>query len=1013
MTHIKDTEERKRLEENRNKQKYWKRWGPYVSDRQWGTVREDYSPDGSAWDFFSHDQARSRAYRWGEDGIAGISDNHQRLCFAIALWNGKDPILKERLFGLTGGKTDKGNHGEDVKEYYFYLDNTPTHSYMKCLYKYPQAEFPYNQLVSTNGQNDKNTAEYELLDTGVFEENRYFDVFVEYAKNTPEDILIKISVTNHGPEQKTLHLLPSLWFRNTWSWGLFDINKDEFQPYLDSGNFTDQLKNKLKYNGIEFSDTTKFVIKKQEDKDEWLITNPENQQKYTVRRKNDSELTVYPEKPSLSLDKHKSTSEFTVVEAHSPETPSVKGLGKRRLYCQQPSEMLFTENETNKERFNWGDNTSPYVKDGINNYVVHSQKDAVNPEQEGTKASASYELDIAPGETKIVQLRLCDVQNLTKPFDEFETIFQKRKHEADEFYQAVNPYKIPDDMRNLQRQAFAGMLWSKQYYYYVVQDWLNGDPAGPTPPPERKNARNSQWTHLFNEDIISMPDKWEYPWFAAWDSAFHTIPFALIDPDFAKDQLRLFTREWYLHPNGQMPAYEWNFGDINPPVHGWATWRVYQIEKKMYGEGDVDFLEEVFQKLTLYFTWWSNRKDADGNNLFSGGFLGLDNIGPIDRSNLKDGVTMEQSDGTAWMAMYCLKMLKIASELAEQRGNKSGETTAAKGNIAYETMASKYFQHFLLIADAMNKIGGGGVSVWDETENFYQDILIKPDNKAEPIKVRSMVGLIPLFAVETLDPKTVSKYLSNDFKQRFDWFIKNRPDLTQHENIGFKQDDSGAFLSLVNKKRLEQILEKVLDETEFLSDYGIRALSKYHEQHPFVLKKTNGEELGRVNYEPAESTTNLFGGNSNWRGPIWFPVNFLIIESLQVFNYFLNKEPNNEFMVEYPTGSGEKKSLWDISTDLSNRLTKIFLKDKDGNRPVYGGSKTMFDADNKLQTDPNWQNHILFYEYFHGDNGAGIGASHQTGWTGLVAKLIQQYGEYSTTGKTPDTLRSQSEKSKD
>ena len=660
--------------------------------------------------------------------------------------------------------------------------------------------------------------------------------------------------------------------------------------------------------------------------------------------------------------------------------------------------MLFTENETNKTKLGWGDNDSCYVKDGINNYVVHSQKNAVNPEQEGTKASASYELDIAPGETKIVCLRLSDVKDLGTPFSsEFETIFQKRQREADEFYQAVNPYKIPDDIRDVQRQAFAGMLWGKQYYYYVVQDWLNGDPAGPTPPPERKNARNSQWTHLFNEDIISMPDKWEYPWFAAWDSAFHTIPFTLIDPDFAKHQLRLFTREWYLHPNGQMPAYEWNFGDVNPPVHAWATWRVYQIEKKMYGEGDLDFLEEVFQKLTLYFTWWTNRKDANGKNLFSGGFLGLDNIGPIDRSNLEDGETIEQSDGTAWMAMYCLKMLKMASELAEKTKRS-----------VYENMASKFFQHFLLIADAMNKIGGENVSIWDKDEGFYRDIF-KDRGNTIPIDVRSMVGLIPLFAVETLDKNTVKNYLSSDFKQRFDWFIKNRPDLTQHENIALinQEDESGAFLSLVSKERLEKILQKVLDETEFLSDYGIRALSKSHKE-PFVLK-VNGKERGRVNYEPAESTTYLFGGNSNWRGPIWFPVNFLIIESLQIFNYFLDEE----LAVGYPTGSSDQKSLWDISTDLSNRTIKIFLKDKDGNRPVYGGSKTMFGADNKFQTDPNWQKHILFYEYFHGDNGAGIGASHQTGWTGLVAKLIQQYAEYSTTGKTPETLRSKSEKSKD
>ncbi len=985
MTQIDQTQERKRLVENGEKSKDWKRWGPYVSDRQWATVREDYSSDGSAWDYFPHSQARSRAYRWGEDGIAGISDNQQRLCFAIALWNGEDDILKERLFGLTGGKSDRGNHGEDVKEYYFYLDNTPTHSYMKCLYKYPQAKFPYGDLVSTNGQNDKSKPEYELLDTKVFEDNRYFDVLVEYAKNTPEDILIKISVTNQGSEQKTLHLLPTLWFRNTWSWGLFNIDS-KLEKDLDSGKFSEDLGKEFKRNKIPYSDKAKVEIQNQGN--EWLIIDEENKQKYTVR-KNNSQLTVYREKPSLCEIKSTS-SEFRVVQAYSPEIPTGQPLGERWLYCQQPSEMLYTENETNIKRFKWGCNASPYVKDSINNYVVKGDKDAVNPNGQGTKVSASYKLDIAPGETKIVCLRLSDVEKLATPFNsEFETIFQNRKGEADEFYQAVNPYKIPDDIRDVQRQAFAGMLWSKQYYYYVVQDWLNGDPSGPTPPSERKNGRNNQWTHLFNEDIISMPDKWEYPWFAAWDSAFHTIPFALIDPDYAKHQLRLFTREWYLHPNGQMPAYEWNFGDVNPPVHAWATWRVYKIEKKMYGKGDVDFLEEVFQKLALYFTWWTNRKDANGNNIFSGGFLGLDNIGPIDRSNLKPGESIEQADGTAWMAMYCLKMLKIAVELAEQTKTP-----------AYETMASKFFQHFLLIADAMNKIGDENVKIWNEEQGFYQDIL-KAGGDAEQIKVFSMVGLIPLFAVETLDEKIVEKYFSNDSKERFDWFIKNRPELTQHENIAQIKNKSGAFLSLVSPERLKKILQKMLDETEFLSDHGIRSVSKYHEQNPFVLR-VNGEERGTVNYEPAESTTYLFGGNSNWRGPIWFPVNFLIIESLQIFNYFLGEE----FTVEYPKGSGNQKNLWDISTDISNRLMKIFLNDNDGKRPVYGGSQTMFDADNKLQTDENWQNHILFFEYFHGDNGAGLGASHQTGWTGLVAKLIQQYGEYPAQGKTPNTLKS-------
>ncbi|MGD1911503.1 MAG: glucosidase [Rivularia sp. (in: cyanobacteria)] len=1001
MTQIEQTQEGKRIVENRQKTNDWKKWGPYVSDRQWGTVREDYSPDGSAWDFFPHDQARSRAYRWGEDGIAGICDNYQQLCFAIALWNGADPILKERLFGLTGGKTDTGNHGEDVKEYYFYLDNTPTHSYMKCLYKYPQAEYPYGDLVSVNGRNGKQSPEYELLDTKVFEENRYFDVFIEYAKNTPEDILIKISVTNQGPDQKTLDLLPTLWFRNTWSWGLFNVDS-KFQTDLDRSHFSEELKQEFQSNGINCSGVE---VKIQSQGNEWLITDKENQQTYTVKTSH-QQLTVYPEKPSVR--ETKSTSEFSVVEAYTPGIPGSESGFKKWLYCQQPQEMLYTENETNKARFGWGSNTSPYVKDGINNYVVRKQKNAVNPNKEGTKVSASYELNIAPRQTKTVYLRLCDSENLTAPFDQFETIFQNRKNEADEFYQAVNPHKISDEIRDVQRQAFAGMLWSKQFYYYVVHQWLNGDPAGPTPPESRKRwkkdengekGRNVEWTHLYSEDIISMPDKWEYPWFAAWDLAFHTISFSLIDPDFAKNQLRLLMREWYLHPNGQIPAYEWNFGDVNPPVHAWATWRVYEIDEKMKGEGDVDFLEEVFQKLNLYFTWWTNRKDVDDKNIFSGGFLGLDNIGPIDRSHLKPGETIEQADGTAWMGMYCLKMLRIAAELARKTKKP-----------VYETMVSNYFLHFLLIADAMNKIGGNDVNLWNEQEGFYEDVLMT-SNQAIQVKARSMVGLIPLFAVETLDETILDEFCSEEFKERFEWFMKNRSDLTQHGNISIirqkieksldTQQDSKILLSLVSPQRLQRILTKMLDESEFLSPHGIRSVSKYHKQHPFVIN-FDGQN-GSVDYEPAESRINLFGGNSNWRGPIWMPVNFLLVESLQIFDYFLGEQ----FTVEYPTRSGDQKSLWDVSTDLSYRLIEIFLKNSDGDRPVYGGSQTMFGATNKLQTDENWKNYILFFEYFHGDNGAGLGASHQTGWTGLVAKLIQQYGEYSVQGNSTDTLQNQ------
>ncbi|WP_138505946.1 MGH1-like glycoside hydrolase domain-containing protein [Nostoc sp. PA-18-2419] len=905
MTNIQDTAEGKRLVEDSNKQKYWKRWGSYLSERQWGTVREDYSEGGAAWDYFSHDQARSRTYRWGEDGIAGISDNHQRICFAIALWNEKDPILKERLFGLTNSE---GNHGEDVKEYYFYLDNTPTHSYMKYLYKYPQQAFPYSQLIEEN-RNRKSTnpgaLEYELIDTGVFDDNRYFDVFVEYAKNSPEDIHIKISVTNRGSQTAKLHLLPTIWLRNTWSWG-YDNQTKEFK-YLQANEF-------------------------------------------------DSNLGI--------------------IEAVDTEEKS--GLGKRWLYSEAANELLFTENETNKKRFGWGDNFGP-VKDGINDYILSfGNEKTVNSTQKGTKAAVHYDLTINPGETKVVRLRLSDT-NLDSPFDNnFETVFKTRQREADEFYQAVCPDPISEDMRNVQRQSFAGMLWSKQYYHYVVYDWLNGDPNPPKPPENRKSGRNREWDHLFNEDIISMPDAWEYPWFAAWDLAFHTVTLALIDPEFAKKQLYLFTREWYMHPNGQIPAYEWAFGDVNPPVHAWAAWRVYNIEKQMYGKADTNFLEEIFQKLSLYFTWWVNRKDAEGNNLFQGGFLGLDNIGVLDRSNIQiPNATIEQSDGTSWMGMYCLNLLKIATELA--KGDSSTK---------YEDMASKFFQHFLLIADAMNKVGGADVDIWDEQDKFYYDILKAPkgvvqganDDGVLLMKVRSMVGLIPLFAVETIEQEIVDKYLSSDFKDRVYWFVNNRPQLTKHNNISLRADGKGVYLSLVNEDRLQSILNRLLNQAEFLSDYGVRALSKYHKDHPYTLR-ANGQEY-RVEYEPAESKYGMFGGNSNWRGPIWFPVNYLLIESLSKFHDFWG----DKIKVDCPTSSGgnKKMNLQEVANELSQRLIKIFLKDPtSGKRPVYGSSE-------KFQNDPHWRDLILFYEYFHGDIGAGIGASHQTGWTGLVAELIQQ-----------------------
>jgi hypothetical protein len=888
----------------------WQQWGPYLSDRAWGTVREDYSANGTAWDYFTHDQARSRAYRWGEDGIGGICDRQQRLCFAIALWNEKDPILKERFFGLTG---NQGNHGEDVKEYYFYLDNTPTHSYMKMLYKYPQTEFPYTELERENQKRSRQEFEFELLDTGIFQENNYFDVVVEYAKAEPEDILIKISIINRGSETKNLHLLPTLWFRNTWSW-------------------------------------------------------------------EDNSL-----KPQLKVYQHNQSS--NIIEAEHPD------LGKRWLVCAHHKirvnshlPLLFTENETNCQRLFGIKNNSNYVKDGINNYVVNGQTEAINPNQIGTKAAAHYLLSLAPNETQTICLRLRN--NLPKNnFDseEFELIFTQRQAEADQFYSQLTPFCLSKDHCNIQRQAFAGLLWSKQYYAYNVDRWLKGDSAMPQPPNERKKGRNRQWIHLDSDDIISMPDKWEYPWFAAWDLAFHVIPLALVDPEFAKYQLDILTREWYMHPNGQIPAYEWAFGDVNPPVHAWATWRVYKIEQKMKGKGDLAFgeargdrvfLERVFQKLLLNFTWWVNRKDTEGKNVFEGGFLGLDNIGVFDRSApLPTGGHIEQADGTSWMGMYCLNMLTIALELAKE-------------NPVYEDIATKFFEHFLYIAEAMNHIGGDGTQLWDEEDGFFYDVLHLPHGEQIPLKVRSMVGLIPLFAIAILEPDVLAKLPG--FKERVEWFINNRPDL-KHNVACMETKGVGArrLLALCYvtphhfnpEDKLRRILAKLLDENEFLSDYGIRALSKYHAEHPYIFH-VNGQEY-RVDYEPAESSTGLFGGNSNWRGPIWMPVNYLIIEALQKFHYYLG----DDFKVECPTGSGKWLNLWEVASEISQRLMRIFLADDSGYRPVYGGI-------DQFQNNPHWHDLILFYEYFHGDNGAGIGASHQTGWTGLIAKLIQQWGEF-------------------
>ncbi|MBO3461518.1 glucosidase [Aetokthonos hydrillicola Thurmond2011] len=881
------TAEEARLKADSERTAYWKRWGSYLSERQWGTVREDYSPDGSAWEFFPHEHARSRAYRWGEDGIAGICDNHQRLCFALAFWNGQDSILKERIFGLTG---NEGNHGEDVKEYYFYLDNTPTHSYMKTLYKYPQAAFPYTQLVEENRKRSRQDFEFELLDTGVFAEDAYFDVFVEYAKKTPEDILIQVSVVNRGQEEKTLHLLPTLWFRNTWSWFL-------------------------------------------------------NQEKPLIK--------------VLKSDPH-----LSVVEA------TEASIGTRWLYCNNARELLFTENETNFERLFGVKNSSPYVKDGINDYIVDGKKDAVNPNEIGTKFAAHYVLTIAPGETKTVQLRLCDTPDLAEPFgSDFDQTVSDRIKEADEFYQRICPFPISQDQRNVQRQAYAGLLWSKQFYYYVVEEWLKGDPASPPPPESRQNGRNSNWLHIYNDDVISMPDKWEYPWFAAWDLAFHVIPLAIIDPDFAKRQLTRFTREWYMHPNGQLPAYEWALSDVNPPVHAWAAWRVYNIEQKIHGRTDHQFLERVFQKLLLNFTWWVNRKDIDGKNVFQGGFLGLDNIGVFDRSaQLPTGGQLEQADGTSWMAMYCINMLTIALELATF-------------DPTYEDIASKFFEHFLRITAAMEGVGRNEISLWDETDGFYYDALRFPDGHHCPMKVRSLVGLVPLFAVGTLEPEILDKL--PDFKRRTEWFIENRPDLTagiacmHSSGVGNRK-----LLAIANEDKLRRLLHKMLDEAEFLSPYGIRSVSKYHALHPYVL--TANDQEYRVDYEPAESTTGLFGGNSNWRGPVWFPMNYLIIESLQRFHHYMG----DNFKVECPTGSGKEMTLLEVGVELSTRLSQLFLVNSSGKRPVFGDLEV-------FQTNPHWRDLILFHEYFHGDNGAGLGANHQTGWTGLVAEMIQRCGEHS------------------
>jgi hypothetical protein len=879
--------EQARIEESRLRRAHWNRWGPFLAERAWGTVREDYSLDGKAWEYFTHDHARYRTYRWNEDGLAGICDRHQRICFAIALWNGRDPFLKERLFGLSG---PEGNHGEDVKECYFYLDNTPTHSYMKCLYKYPQGEFPYRQLREENGRRTRYDPEYELIETDIFAESRYFDVFVEYAKGTPEDILIRITAFNRGPDAATLHLLPTVWFRNRWSWGR-PIDKPELRKGAGAA-----------------------------------------------------------------------------LELQEPR------YGRRWMYSSAASgkpeslpRWLFTENESNSEALWKRPLLSPYVKDGIDACVVRGNQAAVNPQERGTKAAAHYSLELAPGASQLVELRLTDAE-ITEPFGAgFDRIFADRIHEADEFYAGVAPRQLSVDARAVVRQAFAGLLWSKQYYHYVVRDWLRGDAAFPPPPRERRLGRNHEWLHLYNSDVVSMPDKWEYPWYAAWDLAFHCLPLALVDSQFAKDQLVLMLREWYLHPNGQLAAYEWNFNDVNPPVHAWAAWRVYKIERKHRGRPDRVFLERIFHKLLLYFTWWVNRKDAAGKNVFQGGFLGLDNIGIFNRSEpLPCGEFIEQADGTGWMAMFSLNLMTIALELARE-------------DPSYEDVASKFWEHFLYIANAINHLGDDGEGMWDEEDGFYYDVLHLPDNSHVPLRVRSIVGLIPLFAVETLEPHLIDQFPG--FHRRMQWFIDNRRDLT-HNVASMVVPGKGErrLLSIVDPNQLRLVLKRMLDEEEFLSEFGIRSLSRAHRHQPYHLTCDGIEH--RVDYEPGESLTGLFGGNSNWRGPVWFPLNYLLIESLQKFHHYLG----DEFRVECPTGSGRMMTLWEVAAEISRRLSRLFLRDENGRRPAHRGLR-------EYQDDPNWRDLVLFYEYFHGETGAGLGASHQTGWTGLVAKLLIQSGE--------------------
>ena len=882
-----NTAEGRRLIETSGKL-LWRRWGPYVSERSWGTVREDYSPNGAAWDYLTHDAARSKAYRWGDDGLAAICDRYQLLVFGLALWNGKDPILKERNFGLT---PSEGNHGEDVKEYYFYLDSTPTHSYMKYLYKYPQARYPYERLLEENRSRGGSGFEYELLDTCIFDENRYFDVFVEYAKASEEDICVRIAAFNRGPEDSPLHLIPHLWFRNIWGW----TEPPGIPPVISEGEHEDGS------ISLAADDTNADRLK------------------------------------NLPFD-------YLV--------------GKRLLRAPEGGQLLFTDNETNVERLYGVPSANRYTKDAFHRAIVNGEAEAVNPNRTGTKACLHYEYNVPAGGSVVLRLRLSpDGPRIS--LSDVDEIVDRRKAEADEFYAAIQPPKATDDERLVQRQAFAGLLWSKQSYIYDVNAWFEGDNPNMPPPESRVAVRNRHWRHLNSMRVLSMPDKWEYPWFAAWDLAFHTIPFALVDPEFAKEQLFLMLFEQFQHPSGQIPAYEWEFSDLNPPVHAWAVWRVYSMEKACRGKGDREFLEKCFHKLLINFAWWVNKVDSAGNNVFEGGFLGLDNITVIDRSDkLPGGAVLEQSDATGWMGMFCLNLMRIALELAEE-------------DRAYEGLALKFFEHYIYIGAAMKNMGGRKYSLWDEDDGFFYDVLRYPDGSFHKFRVRSLVGIIPLYAAETLKMADVANF--QEFRTNFLWFVKNRKKLTE-SCCHFIERKNQFELTIVNEHQLRRMLERLVSSDEFLSDYGIRSLSKYHEQHPFRFGHSE------VRYDPAESENKIKGGNSNWRGPVWFPTTFLIIESLRT----LGAGYGNDFKISIPGDAGGERNLLDIGGEIANRMIRIFTRNEKGERPVYGGTR-------KFQDDPYWKDLVLFYEFYHGDNGAGLGASHQTGWTALVAALIDDW----------------------